>query len=303
MKNVCKTLFGLIMLVAIVILGTGFSVRADEDDEIINDPILVVSSYEVSGGVIIPGEKFILTVELENTDKNKEAHNILVNLSFSDGVSTVYPTLTQEYIESIEPNTKRKLQFEMIVASYYSRPMAAFGVNIVMDTRSNYVTLYAPVQLDNSMFKVVSKNIPEEVGAGEKISVSLSFKSLLEEKLSNVNLQILVDDDKKPIATTNIGNISAGASKTQNMAFFIDEIGEHTVHFMLSFNSEEGEESNTELYSGKIQVNNVQKENVPVVAETIETTLSDRDKMIIIGCLGAAFLLSIGIVLIVKKYN
>ncbi|MBR4146137.1 MAG: hypothetical protein IKU06_11875, partial [Lachnospiraceae bacterium] len=203
----------------------------------------------------------------------------------------------------IEPNTKRKLQFEMIVASYYSRPMAAFGVNIVMDTRSNYVTLYAPVQLDNSMFKVVSKNIPEEVGAGEKISVSLSFKSLLEEKLSNVNLQILVDDDKKPIATTNIGNISAGASKTQNMAFFIDEIGEHTVHFMLSFNSEEGEESNTELYSGKIQVNNVQKENVPVVAETIETTLSDRDKMIIIGCLGAAFLLSIGIVLIVKKYN
>ena len=303
MKNVCKTLFGLIMLVAIVILGTGFSVRADEDDEIINDPILVVSSYEVSGGVIIPGEKFILTVELENTDKNKEAHNILVNLSFSDGVSTVYPTLTQEYIESIEPNTKRKLQFEMIVASYYSRPMAAFGVNIVMDTRSNYVTLYAPVQLDNSMFKVVSKNIPEEVGAGEKISVSLSFKSLLEEKLSNVNLQILVDDDKKPIATTNIGNISAGASKTQNMAFFIDEIGEHTVHFMLSFNSEEGEESNTELYSGKIQVNNVQKENVPVVAETIETTLSDRDKMIIIGCLGAAFLLSIGIVLIIKKYN
>ncbi len=303
MKNVCKTLFGLIMLVAIVILGTGFSVRADEDDEIINDPILVVSSYEVSGGVIIPGEKFILTVELENTDKNKEAHNILVNLSFSDGVSTVYPTLTQEYIESIEPNTKRKLQFEMIVASYYSRPMAAFGVNIVMDTRSNYVTLYAPVQLDNSMFKVVSKNIPEEAGKGEKISVSLSFKSLLEEKLSNVNLQILVDDDKKPIATTNIGNISAGASKTQNMAFFIDEIGEHTVHFMLSFNSEEGEESTAELYSGKIQVNSVQKENVPEVSETIETSLSDRDKMIIIGCLGAAFLLSIGIVLIIKKYN
>lgn len=303
MKKIVKTLFGLIMVIIILSITNVYAIRADEDGENVYAPIVVVSSYEVSDDILIPGENFILTVELENTDKNVSANNILLNLSFSDGISTIYPTLTQEYIESIEPGTKKKVQFEMVIAPYFNRPMAAFGINIAMDNRTNYVTLYAPVEMDNSLFKVYSKTIPEEAVAGEKVSLSLSFRSLLEEKLSDVNLQVFVDDGDKAIATTNIGNISVGASKTENVAFFINETGEHLIKLVLSYCTSEGEEAETELYSGKITITDATSEKTAEVAVPVETSMSDRDKMIIVGCLGLSVVLFVGIIVMIKKYN
>ena len=303
MKKIVKTLFGLIMVIIILSITNVYAIRADEDGENVYAPIVVVSSYEVSDDILIPGENFILTVELENTDKNVSANNILLNLSFSDGISTIYPTLTQEYIESIEPGTKKKVQFEMVIAPYFNRPMAAFGINIAMDNRTNYVTLYAPVEMDNSLFKVYSKTIPEEAVAGEKVSLSLSFRSLLEEKLSDVNLQVFVDDGDKAIATTNIGNISVGASKTENVAFFINETGEHLIKLVLSYCTSEGEEAETELYSGKITITDATSEKTAEVAVPVETSMSDRDKMIIVGGLGLSVVLFVGIIVMIKKYN
>lgn len=303
MKKIINTLFGLILVVLILSISAAYVVRADEDDEKQYDPIVVVSSYSVSDDIIKPGENFILSIELENTDKNNAAYNLLLNLSFSDGISTVYPTLTQEYIDHIEPGEKKKIQFEMILAPYFSRPMAAFGVNISMDNRSNYVTLYAPVQLDNSLFKVYSKTIPEEANAGEKISLSLSFKSLLEEKLNNVSLQVFIDDDKKAVAATNIGNISIGASKTENVAFFINETGEHLITIVLSYITSDGEEATADLYSGKIMITGAAGENTTVISEPVDETMSEKDKMIIAGCLGLSLLLAVGIVIMIKKYN
>lgn len=303
MKKIVKTLFGLILVIMILSMTAVYAIRADEDGDTVYAPIVVVSSYEVSGDIITPGENFILTVEIENTDKNIAANNILLNLSFSDGISTIYPTLTQEYIESIEPGAKKKVQYEMVVAPYFSRPTAAFGINIIMDSRTNYVTLYAPVQMDNSSFKVYSKTIPEEAVAGEKIALSLSFRSLLDEKLSNVSLQVFADDDNKAVAVTNIGNISVGASKTENVAFFINETGEHLIKLVLSYCTSEGEEAEEELYSGKIMITGAVAEDTTDVTIPVEPSMSDRDKMIIAGCLGLSFVLFVGIVVMIKKYN
>ena len=153
------------------------------------------------------------------------------------------------------------------------------------------------------MFKVVSQSIPEEAGTGDKIAASLSFKSLLEEKLSNVVLYVYVDSDSKPVASANIGNITAGASKTQNMTFFINEKGRHTLKFELSYSNSEGIFSTTELYSGKIQIGEQSEDSNLPESDIQETSISDRDKMIIGGCLGLSLLLGVGIVIIAKKYN
>jgi len=297
-----KTLSGLFLILLIAFIKV-FSNVAVNADEIIEEPIVIVSSYKVSNDIVVPGEKFDLILELENKDKNDATTGLLVNINFPEGITTVYPSLTQVYIDSLNPGEKRKVTFNLNASHYYQRPTIAFGVTISSETRSNYVNVFLPVELNTSPFKILSKTVPEEVGAGEKIAVSLSFKSLLDEKLSDVILSVFVDDEKKPVTTAGIGNLFAGASKTQDVTFFIYEVGKHTVRYELSYATSEGDTSTDEIFSGDIQILETPADNVSQTSEVIDESMTNQDKMIIIGCLGMSFLLAIGIVLIVKKYN
>ena len=297
-----KTLSGLFLILLIAFIKV-FSNVAVNADEIIEEPIVIVSSYKVSNDIVVPGEKFDLILELENKDKNDATTGLLVNINFPEGITTVYPSLTQVYIDSLNPGEKRKVTFNLNASQYYQRPTIAFGVTISSETRSNYVNVFLPVELNTSPFKILSKTVPEEVGAGEKIAVSLSFKSLLDEKLSDVILSVFVDDEKKPVTTAGIGNLFAGASKTQDVTFFIYEVGKHTVRYELSYATSEGDTSTDEIFSGDIQILETPADNVSQTSEVIDESMTNQDKMIIIGCLGMSFLLAIGIVLIVKKYN
>lgn len=297
-----KTLSGLFLILLIAFIKV-FSNVAVNADEIIEEPIVIVSSYKVSNDIVVPGEKFDLILELENKDKNDATTGLLVNINFPEGITTVYPSLTQVYIDSLNPGEKRKVTFNLNASQYYQRPTIAFGVTISSETRSNYVNVFLPVELNTSPFKILSKTVPEEVGAGEKIAVSLSFKSLLDEKLSDVILSVFVDDEKKPVTTAGIGNLFAGASKTQDVTFFIYEAGKHTVRYELSYATSEGDTSTDEIFSGDIQILETPADNVSQTSEVIDESMTNQDKMIIIGCLGMSFLLAIGIVLIVKKYN
>ena len=297
-----KTLSGLFLILLIAFIKV-FSNVAVNADEIIEEPIVIVSSYKVSNDIVVPGEQFDLILELENKDKNDATTGLLVNINFPEGITTVYPSLTQVYIDSLNPGEKRKVTFNLNASQYYQRPTIAFGVTISSETRSNYVNVFLPVELNTSPFKILSKTVPEEVGAGEKIAVSLSFKSLLDEKLSDVILSVFVDDEKKPVTTAGIGNLFAGASKTQDVTFFIYEVGKHTVRYELSYATSEGDTSTDEIFSGDIQILETPADNVSQTSEVIDESMTNQDKMIIIGCLGMSFLLAIGIVLIVKKYN
>ena len=297
-----KTLSGLFLILLIAFIKV-FSYVDINADEIIEEPIVIVSSYKVSNDIVVPGEKFDLTLELENKDKYDASTGLLVNINFPDGITTVYPSLTQVYIDSLKPGEKRKVTFNLNASQYYQRPTIVFGVTISSETRSNYVNVFLPVELNTSPFKILSKTVPEEIEAGEKIAVSLSFKSLLDEKLSNVILSVYVDDEKKPVTTASIGNLFAGASKTQDVTFFIYEVGKHKVRYELSYTMSEGDTSTDDIFSGDIQILEAPLENASQTSEVIDEGMTNQDKMIIIGCLGMSLLLAIGIVLIVKKYN
>ena len=279
-----------------------FPVDVKADDESY-DPLVIVSSYQISDDVIIPGEDFDLIIEVENKDKTVSARELLINLNFPEAITTVYPTLNQMYLESLKPGEKKEVVFNLNLSPYYQRSTVTFGVTISSGARSSYVNLFAPVQLNTSPFKILSKTVPEAAGAGEKIAVSLSFKSLLDEKLSNVILSVFVDDEKKPVNTANIGNLFAGASKSQNVTYFIYDKGKHSVRFELSYTMAEGNTATDEIYSGIIEITDPSDQNVSPADEIQEEVISDNDKLIIGGCLGLSFLLAIGIVLIIKKYN
>ena len=297
-----KALSGLVLAFLMLVFSTSTYIKADEWDYVY-DPVVMVSSYKVTNDSVTPGETFELTIELENTHASAPAQEILLNISCPDGISTVYPTMTQVYLDGLEPKAKEKVTFELEASPYYNRSLVTIGVNIATITRNNYVNLYIPVLLDSSSFKVVSKSIPEEAYAGKKISASLTFKSMIDEKLGNVSFKAYVDDSENPVISTNLGNLSAGASMSQNASFSINEKGSHSVRFEITYTTAEGEELTSELYSGTIEV-----VDPPAVTEAPVQTVQDQamsanDKSLIIGCIGASLVLFIGIILIAKKYN
>ena len=292
-----------LLLAVIFLLFNAFIPVLGAEDVIEYEPFIVVSSYKVSDDIIIPGNNFSLTIEVENTDPKVATRGELMSIGFPDGISTAYGSSNQIFLDKLAPGEKREVTFELYASPGYSRSLVPFVITITSEVRSISSTIYAHVELDRSTFKVVSQAVPEEADAGEKIAVSFLFKSLLEEKLSNVVLSVYVDNDDKPVASTNIGNISVGASKSQDLTFFISEVGRHRLRVELSFNLSEGEYSTAELYSGYIRINEASEESYMQIGDAKEEALTVKNKMIIAGCLGLSVLLGIGIVLIAKKYN
>ncbi len=295
-------LISLLFIFAVLTFGAVTPVEAAESESVY-EPFVVVSTYKVTNDIINPGKSFELTIVVENTDEKTATRGLLVSLVFPDGINTEYGSSNQIVLNSLEPGEKREISFKLYASPYYSKSTVTFGITFTSEVRTSTSYIYAPVQLDMTSFKVVSQSIPEEVEAGEKIAASLSFKSVLEEKLSNVVLSVYVDRDSSPIASVNIGNITAGASKTQSVTFFINETGRHTLRFDLSYSMAEGDYSTVELYSGKILVNEPSETEYVEDNNVTEEELSGQDKLIILGCLGLSVLLGIGIVLIAKKYN
>lgn len=297
-----KILTGLLSVLMILGFVSGSPARADQD-VIIYEPFVVVSRYSVTDDIIIPGKGFQLTIEVENTDSKVETKGLLITLAFPEGISPAYGSSNQTVIQSLKGGEKKEIVFELYASPGYARSTAPFGINISSEMRSSSATVYAPVQVDLSAFKVVSSEIPGEAEAGEKIATSISFKSLLGEKLSDVVLSVYVDQDSIPVTTATIGNFFAEASKTQNLVFFINETGRHSLRFELSYALSEGDYSVTDLYTGTIMIKEPSEKQALPNSEVVEKTITGRDKVIIAGCLVLSVILGIGIVLIVKKYN
>lgn len=297
-----KTLTGLLLVLFIMVFEVATPAKAKED-EMVYEPFVVVSGYNVTDDIIIPGKNFKLTIEVENTDSKVESRGLLITLSFPDGISPAYGSSNQTVITSLKGGEKKEIVFDLYALPGYSRSTAPFAINITSEVRSSSATVYAPVQVDRSAFKVVSTDIPGEAEAGEKIAASISFKSLLSEKLSDVVLSVYVDNESVPVTTATIGNFYAEASKTQNLVFFIDEKGRHSLRFELSYALSEGDYSVSDLFLGTIMINEPTEKIGLSDSEIIEKSISGRDKMIIIGCLGLSVALGVGIVLIIKKYN
>lgn len=268
-----------------------------------SEPFAIISSYEVSGDIIIPGESFDLSLVLENPSSETLIHGVMVNVTNESGITPVYPSVSQEYIGDMEPGEKRQLTFSMNVAPHYSSSIASFYVSIESSKKANYVVISAPVETNSDMFSISSKVIPSSVKVGQLVSSSVSFKSLSDENLSNIVLNVYVNGEQ--VSTNSIGNLFAGASKTQNSSFYLNEAGHFSIVYELECMDSDGLVHLMRVYDDQIDVEEVESDDIDAwdVNSSHEKELSQDDVMIISGCLFGSVLLIIGIVLIVRKAN
>ena len=266
-----------------------------------HEPFVVVSSYSVSNDIINPGEEFELKLVIENMDKSVGTSELLLNLSYSDGINIVYPSVSQIYIGRLKGGESRSVVYKLNCGDSYSSSLARFAVSIVSDNRSTSTSLVAPVKLDTSLFKVLSQDIPEEGIVSEVVSASMLFRSRSADNLSNVVMKVLIDDEEA--ASSTIGNIYAGASKKQTISFSVPQAGRHDISMMVEYVDVNGVTGAMELYSGQILINESTEKQNELIETNDTNTLSQEDQKRILMCLGASALLLIGIVVIVKKNN
>lgn len=291
-----KRIISLVLLSSLMFWTTVLGNSADAYADDIG-PYVMVSAYEVSNGTIIPGETFDFVVTVQNADSEYTATNVIVSVETVDGINTIYPSVPQVYVGDLGPKAEKSVTFSFKMASSYRYDTASFYTSIISDLNENSIVLSAPVEYDGNSFTVLSKNIPEEAAAGEKISTSLYFRLRSETNLSNVQTRAFVDGME--VASNTIGNVMQGASKTQNISFTIDEIGKHNLIIQIEGVDQNGSLQVTEAYNGNIEVKEAVQTEEP--DNTVVNMRPKRDYAIFAGSFVVILLLIGGIVLVLRK--
>lgn len=264
-------------------------------------PYVIVSSYEVTNGEIVPGEEFDISVTVKNVDSLYTASNVVVSLDTMSGINAIYPSVPQVFVGDIEPQKEKKAVFSYKVDSQYQMDTASFYAIILSDLTENSVVLSAPVKLDDSAFTVLSKNVPIEAEIGDKISTSFYFRVRGEASLNNVLMRVLVDENE--MVVSSIGNVKQGAAKTQNLVFSIGEMGEHSLIVEIEGVNQNGTVQITEAYNGKINIKESSGEDNISTDNTVVNMRAKRDYLIMGGAALLILFFSVAIALILRKSN
>ena len=298
-KVLIRFFFTIIIVIAVLVT---YNVDRSYATELKDDSYIIVDSYEISGGEIIPGQSFEFSITLKNMSSTYEAQNVTVDIRASEGITLAYPSISQYYVGTMGPGNSQTISFKFDASESVNYGRAYFEIALSSNTRNNSVSLTVPVRKDNSMFSVLSVSVPETAISGDNITTKLYFKSVREHTLSNVVLTLYVDGEA--VAESAIGNMSAGASKTRSVSFSIFDEGSYDVLLEISGMGADGEIQSLVAYSGTIEIV-ASSDNDNNDTEEINTDrLFSRREKAILGGSGFIILISIvGIVLIARKYR
>lgn len=239
---------------------------AEEDGK---EPFIVVERYELSHERIIPGNGFTLTLYIKNLSDTRSARQVLLDIANPKGVAPVYGTVSQVYIGDLRPGESRAISFDYDSWTSIASETLDFNVTLVSDGNMNGVVLRMPAGIE-SIFYVMASNSPNTVYVGENASVSLNFRVLGDENVSDVVLRM--DCNGETVATSQVGNLSAGTTKTQNVSFNLDKIGKYTANFYMEYVGADGQKKSEFIATKELEVKTIEKENPGVSLPRDEVT-------------------------------
>lgn len=211
-------------------LTTASETTQDETTEW-NSPGLLIDKYSVTEGKIIPGRPFTLTLQIKNYG-GADADNLILNVSNPKGVSPVYGTVSQIYIGDIKSGETKEVKIDYDSYTSITSDYLDFVVGVASLTYSNYVNMSIPVSTD-SPFSISSVNGPENVFTNQKSTYSVTFKVIGNDNVSGVSVILSVDG--QVVGENNIGILTPGTTKTQNISTQFDTPGEYHVEQVITY--------------------------------------------------------------------
>lgn len=264
-----------------------------------SDPFIVVDYYEITNEKIVPGEDFTLKIVLKNYNTRYPATGVLIDISNPAGVAPVYGTVSQMYIGDIGAGESKEVEIEYNSWTTIVSDTLDFNVTVVSDTNTNYIVLRAPVGAD-SPFSILSATAPASVEVYGLATLSLTFKVLGEERVKDVVLT--ATSDGQLIGSSQIGIISPGITKTQQLLLSFVEIGEHTVDLNLEYVDETGQKKVVPVTTTIITVIEDAPDNI-VEPTPGDNTDDGMDTILLMGISGMLILVVFLVVVIVLRKN
>lgn len=267
-----------------------------------SESYILVSSYEVKGNKLIPGEEFSFSLTLKNPSETVTAHDVMVNVQGENGISTVYPSFSQVYVGTMLPLEEQTVSINFALSDKFIYDYAEFFITLSSQTKSNSLTVTVPVDIEKRLITAVSATFPEHTACTELVTSAVVLKSFSDDNLSNVVMNIYVDDYLA--VSSSIGNISAGATKTQNASFYLNEVGKHDIKVCVQCANSSGKTYELDVYKTAITVNEQDLNDASdLYDEESYIEYSDRDIAIMATCLGMTLVMVLGIVVVIKHYN
>lgn len=237
----------LTLLVSLIHPAACLRVSAEEN----TSPIILIEKYTVTNDKIVPGNDFIITLYLKNYSMNVDAENVLVSISYPEGVAPEYGSVAQCLVETLKGGETKKIDFPFNAYVTLNKENIDFFVSASTGLSSNNVTLRIPCGSD-SPFSIQGTAVPASAKANEKIDTSLTFKVLGTENVSNVSVEVL--SNGIVLSSSYIGIVTPGVTKTQLTSIVFDEVGEYYLDLRLRYTDSSGLSQNILVTSKEISI-------------------------------------------------
>lgn len=226
--RIMKTILTFVLCVNYLLALVPNVAKADERSV---GPCVLLESYSLTDNGIIPGKSFKITLKLKNYG-GEDADDLMLGLTNPRGVTPKYGTGVQVFLGNIPSGTTKEVSFDYDSYTSINTEYLDFGVNIVSKVYSNYFVLSVPVSTDLP-FSVNYTSGPETVAVNEKATYSVGFKVLGRENVSNVAVVLSVNG--QAISTQNIGILTPGTVKSQNITTVFENPGLYNVEQIITY--------------------------------------------------------------------
>jgi len=163
--------------------------------------------------------------------------------------------VSQTYLGTMAPGESKTVTYEYDSWPSITNETLDFSIVLASRSNTNYVTVRVSTGTEN-IFNIMAMNGPTEVYEDESASISLNFRVLGEENVSNVVLR--VDCNGETIGTSQVGSLIAGTTKTQSVSFQITEPGDYTAEYYMEYVGADGRAESEFLGTKQIEIKKVE---------------------------------------------
>lgn len=265
-----KIILALLLIVSIVANVCPYSAQAAT-------PKVLVSNYKVSATTIYSGDSFDLTLEIQNTSKNK-VRNMKVTVASEGGEIIPISGTGSAYVAEIAGNGVCEQTFSMQAVAGLAEKTYKLSVKMEYENNSSEAfemedTLYLPVYLKQRVS--VTDVMADDAKVGDDVEITAQVNNLGEGTLYNVNARVEGKHVEKQ--ETYIGNIETGKSGNVDLlakaiaVTDFDEMAKAEDWIIVTYEDRNGNK-HEEKVEASLYIETVDYEDLEVLKEAPEKT-------------------------------
>ena len=226
--------------------------------KLIAKPKVLLESYTIEEGNVMPGEAFHITFVYKNMSTNESITDLLMDCSsIENDIYPVYGKSAQGYIEKLGPGEMAEISLELIASDMLEKVAASLNISLAYSDSNlaeinNGFAISLPVSLQSSLI-IQNYSIPETVTQGTLSRVSVTYENSGTLDVNNIVMHIKKSSESEEILT-ELGSLAGGEKNFVESYINFSTIGVETINIYFTYQNEDGEELVIEVEEAEIVV-------------------------------------------------